>query len=137
MKRVAVWYLAVAYLVSAAWLGFWGWFGLMPYCFTGCPGSFVPVIFGLGTICILFGLPVILKNVFLGTKPSIWARTAVATISIYGVAESIEWAYAAIVIKGCKADYFFDFVPSTSAIPFMIISIIYLGRLRSSKSAPN
>jgi len=118
------WFQVVAYLASALWIGLWGWLACLPYCYSGCPGSPVPVILWLGTLCLLTGLPVILNSVIRGVRPGTWARVAVLLISAYGVAVGIEWAYAAFVIRAGQTDLCLDLVPATSPLPFMATVIV-------------
>ena len=82
-------------LAASSWLGFWGWFALLPFCFAGCKSAVPPTIFVIGSGALVIGSLVLLADVFMGSVPRRTTRVACSLAVTYGVAVSVEWIYVA------------------------------------------
>jgi hypothetical protein len=122
--------VSVGILISGVWLGFWGWFALLPYCFTGCTNGFIPTIFAFGTITLVVCIPTMIGATIRGMAPLKKSRVAGLLVALYGLAVTTEWAYA-IFLKPGHVDGFV-LMSLTSSIPAMVCVWFYL--LRADQS---
>jgi hypothetical protein len=124
--------IGLALIAVNAWLEFWGWFALLPYCFTGCQSALPPSIFIGGSAILAIATVAILDSLIRRNTFALVSKASALLTILYGVVVTAEWLYA-VFSKGDKMDSF-SVMAITSPIPtFLVLGSIWIKLERQAK----